>query len=112
MNISFDNLVSSMKELYYVANGTSLEMKEQSIEDVLVKNKIIKKQEPRIWSAAELQKMPVGSRFFHSSLGNGVITREKEVKNNFMKFDNCKIRFMFLEEGNPWNMPMTFLGDD
>lgn len=108
MYISFANLVEMCDEVKSVAGSSSNELREQTIEEVLVKYKVTKKEYARVYNAEELRRFPVGSMFQHSKFGKGEVQSKKGTKGNFITFE-CGQALKF-NDPLSWSDPMLFLG--
>lgn len=109
MQVAFKVLKTMLEESYDLGRTSNHEMRDQIVEEVIVRNKVAKPQELTIYTVEELRQFPVGSKFCHSLLGRGEVVTKKGVRNAFMKFDSG-VTHAFTADMFPWDMPMIYLG--
>lgn len=110
MQINYAIMAKMIEEVCTVASSACFDLKDQTIEDVMIENKLEKNAEPRFFSFDELRTYPPGSLFFHPSLGKGEIHTKKGIKGNLMKFESGKT-FKISNDSFPWNSQMVYLGN-
>jgi hypothetical protein len=110
MYVPYKTLVQMLKDAYDEGRCSSLDMRNQIIEEIVDKHKVSTIQDFRVYSVEEMRNFPAGSKFCHSVLGNCEIIQQKGLRNCIMKFENG-ITHAFSVNGFPWDMPMIYMGE-
>ena len=109
MKIKVKQLTSMLNQAYCAGQGNSSELREELIDEILYENKITQGRDLRVYSTIELNEYPVGSKFYHSLLGEGEIVRKEGVRQLMMKFSSGVVHSISTD-AFPWNLPMSYMG--
>lgn len=105
--ITIDKIVELINEAYERGLTGCADLKKQDIDEIIGKVCLKREDNYRIWTVAELKKMPSGSIFHHMVRGRCYIdTKSNGIK--FMQFDRGQITD-FNSDNDPWDKPMKLI---
>ncbi len=110
LHVTYSMLVNVIEEVCDQASSSPYDFKEQAIEDVLAKHKIIKIPEARMYTVEELCLHAEGTVFQHPTLGKGEIT--KKSKQTIMNFGTLSYVCAKTNQSLLCSLPMICLGKE
>jgi len=108
MQVSKEQLRKMLYEAFDFGYNNSSEMKEQVVADLIKKYNLDKQEDFLIYNITDLQRMPLGTIFEHSTRGRCWIVNKDGRR--AMQFDSEVLEFN--NEGDPWDKPMKLLHSD
>lgn len=109
MYIKFSDLVDVCESVFDYAKGGCNDLKDDIIEEALIKYKFQKPSHPRVYDISEIKKFPIGTKLYHSSFGRGEIQERKVGNKNCLCsiFENGQV--IKTTEAQLWNFPIFIL---
>lgn len=98
MQLNRETLVTALTRAFDCGQGSSYELRDQCIEEILW---VLQQGKDNPWvkmSVKDLCTLPSGRKIFHSLLGEGVMT----IKNGERYVQFAGFRMELAEEGWPW----------
>jgi len=97
------------REVYEAGMSGSGDLRENAIEEVLVKNNISLADKWKVYTTEELSKMPIDTVFIHSMWGRCRIAQRPDGEVKFMSFVG-RGPVDFRSNLDPWDKPMKLVG--
>ena len=102
---NYEQILELIGKAYVAGCASSLEMRLECVEELLIDANIIKQNPLKIFSVRELHSCKVGTKFHHLLLGDCEIAVSPAVRGLFMSFANGQSH-TFGADVFPWTIPM------
>ncbi len=110
MEISIERLRTLLGEAFDTGYQNSAELKDQLLDEILLRWQSQKEEQYRVFKVEELRQMPVGAVFHHTTRGRGWIISKADGSKH-MQFEKGQV-VGFSQNADPWDRPMRLLHAD